>query len=208
MDRLSDFSELELDLLKELFNVGVGYAAASLSKLVQQPVALSVPNIHFFYADDLIEYFGENPKLCLVNQTAEGDFTFRSTLLFPEHSSLELVRQFIPASVPDALMVEMREEAISEIGNVLLNACVGRMGDMADTRFDLGLPECRLTDSGQALKTALFGSEGADYYILLVSIEMILKQSEFSGEVMFIFDPPSLSGFRQHISAILDKLKK
>ena len=43
MANLNILSELENDLLGELFNIGVGRAANSLSQMVNQEVTLSVP---------------------------------------------------------------------------------------------------------------------------------------------------------------------
>jgi len=39
--------ELESDLLAELFNIGVGRAADSLSRMVNQEVKISVPSVEF-----------------------------------------------------------------------------------------------------------------------------------------------------------------
>ena len=43
MSRLFHLTELETDLLTELFNIGVGKAADSLSRMVNKTVQLSLP---------------------------------------------------------------------------------------------------------------------------------------------------------------------
>jgi len=38
-------TELQLDTLREIINVGVGYAAGSLNELVGTPISLRVPEV-------------------------------------------------------------------------------------------------------------------------------------------------------------------
>lgn len=45
MTDLENLSEVELDVLKELGNIGTGHAATSLSKLLNKDVYLSVPRV-------------------------------------------------------------------------------------------------------------------------------------------------------------------
>lgn len=205
MNSAIELSDLEADLLKEVFNVGVGYAAASLSTLLKQPILLSVPDLSFLNEKELVDHLGVAKKLCLVRQRAKGDFSFTSTLMFPESSALELVRMFAPSGIDDSLLIQMQEEGMAEIGNILLNACIGRMGDMAKVNFDLGLPDYQIIEVSENV-LALLGEHADHDNILLISIQMILRESQFSGEVMFLFDQESLNGFRKHLNLILSQI--
>ncbi len=47
MSELPDISEIESDSLMEIFNIGVGHAAAAMSNIVNEEVRMSVPTIRF-----------------------------------------------------------------------------------------------------------------------------------------------------------------
>lgn len=198
-------TELEADLLKEVFNVGIGYAAASLSVLMRQPISLSVPQLEFFDRPELTQYLGAEKQLCIVQQQVTGEFCFTSTLLFPEESSINLVRSFAPPGLEDSMLLEMLEEGMAEIGNILINACIGKIAEMADVKFDLSLPEYRIVSAVEDFVNDL-SHDADDSNILLISVEMLMRESSYRGDMIFLFDRESLKGFRQHLKAIFSKL--
>ena len=90
----TDLTELELDALTELVNLGVSRAAHSLREMVGEQVLLSVPRVSLVSRTEAIGILGEreDSRLVAVHQVFQGDITGRALLIFPETKSLELVR--------------------------------------------------------------------------------------------------------------------
>ena len=101
-------SEMEVDLLTELFNLGVGSAAASLSQMVKQEIKLSVPHIEFLNINQIADKLGAERSICSVSQLVSGPFTAKSMLLFPEENSFEIVRQLLGNDLPDDALIELQ----------------------------------------------------------------------------------------------------
>ena len=82
-------TELELDAVTELVNIGVSHAATSLREMVNEQVHLSVPRIALVSRDEAIAIViaNESSKLVAVHQVFEGDITGRALLIFPEPKS-------------------------------------------------------------------------------------------------------------------------
>lgn len=78
-----ELSELETDLLVELFNIGVGRAADSLSRMVNQEVHLSVPSVEFCSVEKMAEFLGGDTIICSVSQKMTASFNAKTMLLFP-----------------------------------------------------------------------------------------------------------------------------
>mgnify|MGYP000203311149 CR=1 FL=1 len=135
MSRLFHLTELETDLLTELFNIGVGKAADSLSRMVNQTVKLSVPQVHIRSIESMVCYLGGDIQMCSVSQEMRGCFDGRSMLIFHEKNSMEVVRQLMGNNLPDEMIIEMQEEALNEIGNIVLNACIGTIATSAINRM-------------------------------------------------------------------------
>lgn len=76
--------DLERDALTELVNIGVSRAAASLRKMVNRQVILSVPSVEVVTRKSAAALIGqrENEDLIAVHQQFEGPFSGRALLIF------------------------------------------------------------------------------------------------------------------------------
>ena len=80
-------SELELDALTELVNLGVSRAAANLALMVHDEVLLTVPRVALLTRKEAIRTLSERESkhLVAVHQIFEGDITGRALLIFPTY---------------------------------------------------------------------------------------------------------------------------
>ncbi|MBT7044833.1 MAG: chemotaxis protein CheC [Gammaproteobacteria bacterium] len=197
-----DLTELEADLLAELFNIGVGRAADSLSRMVNQEVKLSVPSVEFRSVREMADYLGGDNIICSVSQNMTGEFDARSMLLFPEDNSMEVVRLLMGDHLSDELVADMQEEALNEIGNIVLNACIGSIATTLDKQFDVGLPEFE-ADIPMNLLSSSVSSEADG--VLLIRINMDLSESNVKGYLGFLLGPASQENLRRSLKTLLEK---
>ena len=124
-------SEIQLDALTELVNIGVSRAANSLRVMVGAQVHLSVPTVKLVNRASAIAILAEREvnNLVAVHQVFEGDITGRALLIFPETKSLELVRAITGGDLPLEDIIELEQEALAETGNVLLNSCLATIAN-------------------------------------------------------------------------------
>src|ERR1700748_1658709 len=136
-------TELQLDALTELVNIGVSRAATSLRELVGAQVHLSVPTVSLETRAGAIAILGEREtsNLVAVHQVFEGDITGRALLIFPETKSLELVRAITGGDLPLEDIIELEQEALAETGNILLNSCLATIANMLQRSLKMSLPE-------------------------------------------------------------------
>jgi chemotaxis protein CheC len=87
-------TELERDALTEVINIGVSRSAKNLSRMVKDQVHLSVPRTEIMNRDRAVGWLSkrENSSLVAVGQDFRGSFSGQALLIFPEKTSLELVR--------------------------------------------------------------------------------------------------------------------
>ena len=206
MATIDGFTELETDLLKELFNIGVGNAAASLSAMMGQSIQLTVPEVALLDLKTVLDKLSTNPMFCSVTQQMSGEFRFASTLLFPESCSLEIVRLMLNADLDEQTLIELRPEAMAEIGNILLNACIGRIALMMDCRFDVGLPSFNLNNAENIIQQTGVEHQ-SDSRVLMISITMLLKDSEVGGDLLFLFDTSAFNDFHRYLSSMLNDMQ-
>lgn len=197
-------SDLELDLLTELFNLGVGNAAASLSTMVKQEIKLSVPEIEFLSTKELIRKLGIENSICSVSQRMSGPFSAQSMLLFPEENGPQIVRQLLGEDIPEDSIIELQKEAFSEIGNIVLNACIGSFSNAINKEFSVGLPEFELGRPDDILKTIDTNSDNES--ALFIRIDLTLSNSKITGHIAFLMGTLSLENLKKLLEDILSNI--
>ena len=83
----------QIDALSEIFNIGVGKAAAAMGALMRDEVLLSVPHVSIFTVSEAAQQLGAaGSTMYGVRQPFRGALNGDALLIFPGHKSLELVR--------------------------------------------------------------------------------------------------------------------
>lgn len=200
-------SELEHDALVEIFNIGVGQAAAAMSGIVNEAVTMSVPSISFLNRADaaaLLGHRGEQAqRICGVSQHYAGAFETEAILMFPEDKSLEIVRLMVGELVPLSELTEMEQEAMSEIGNIILNSCVGTLANIFEQELQGSLPVYHVGTSEDILSAS---GSAADSVVMMLHIDFILEMHQIHGYVAFILDVSALRDLKEQINLYLSRV--
>ncbi|WP_395401436.1 chemotaxis protein CheC [Pseudoduganella sp. UC29_106] len=196
-------SELELDALVELFNIGVGQAASAMSEIVNETVTMSVPSISFLTrsaaAKLLTTKSSGSGRICGISQRYTGAFQTDAILMFPEEKSQQIVRLMVGQSMPLEELSQMEQEAMSEIGNILLNSCVGALANIFERELNGSLPDYRVGYSDD-----LMASAGApEAMVLMLHIEFTIERQQITGDVAFIMDLTALEDLKAHVDSYL-----
>ena len=200
-----ELSELQHDALVEIFNIGVGQAARAMSEIASEVVTMSVPSIRFLNRAEAAAMLGNNEiqRVCGVSQHYEGAFTTDAILMFPEDKSLDIVRLMVGESVPLKELTEMEQEAMSEIGNIILNSCVGTLANIFSREMSGSLPEYHVGTSDEILHAT---GTLADTVVLMLHIDFILETHQIHGHVAFILDMGALDDLQAQVNRYLGKI--
>jgi chemotaxis protein CheC len=198
-------SELELDALTELVNIGVSRAAGSLGVMVGEQVLLSVPSVAIVSRSHAADLIGETREdiLVAVRQAFHGDVSGRALLIFPEKNSLELVRAVVGERLSLEDILELEHEALAEIGNIILNACIATVANLLRRSLTMSLPEIvRGTSSG------LFDLNVSmpDDVVLFVHINFSLKGHQVMGYVAMVMDFASLESLKELVAEFIRRM--
>jgi chemotaxis protein CheC len=185
-------SELELDALTELVNLGVGNSALGLREMVQEEVILSVPNVSIVTREQAIANLGQGAtrRLVAVHQNFDGDIRGRAMLIFPEAQSMELVRAVVGSDLSLEDLVELEQEALAETGNVLLNGCLGTIANSFGRTLRISLPEVVHGDGSEFFNLTPWPK--LDDSVLFIYINFAVRRGDIQGYLAMLLDLPSL----------------
>jgi chemotaxis protein CheC len=186
-------TELQLDALTELVNLGVSNAATHLSEMVREEIALSVPNVSVVSRERAVMLLRERDakQLIAVHQDFEGDINGRAFLIFPEAKSLELIRAVVGAELQLEDIIELEQEALAETGNVLLNACLSTMANSLHRHLRISLPSVIRGDGTEFFRLA--GSPEAGDTVLFIYINFALEPRDIQGYLAILLTIPSMA---------------
>jgi chemotaxis protein CheC len=199
-------TELELDALTELVNIGVSRAAVSLREMVgQQQVILSVPNVVVVSRQEAIDLLGkqESNPLVAVHQVFEGDITGRALLIFPETNSLELVRAVTGGDLSLEDIMELEQEALAETGNVILNGCLATIANLLQRSLKMSLPEI-LRGQGPEFFSLKPPPEAGDV-VLFLYINFAVHERDIRGYIAMLMDMPSLAALKVLLGEFIER---
>jgi chemotaxis protein CheC len=196
--------DLELDALTELVNLGVSRAAVSLRELVAEQVILSVPSLSVLTKPEAAELIRgpDGRHLIAVRQAFDGEFSGRALLIFPEVNSLELVRAVAGDHLSLEDIAELEHEALAEIGNIILNGCMGTISNLLKRSLTMSLPEIL---RGRGVDFFDLSKPAVEDVVLFIRINFNLRGREISGYVALVMDLPSLKALKHLVAEFIKR---
>lgn len=198
--------ELERDALTELVNIGVSRAAASLRKMVGNQVLLSVPSVEVVTQQAAAALIGqrESADLVAIKQDFDGAFSGKALLIFPEDNSLELVRAIVGDELAPAEVASLKDEALAETGNVILNGCLGTIANMLNQSLQMSLPKVLYGD-GKVLFDVNQDPD-ANGLVLFLYIDFSVRDRNIRGYIAMVMDLPSLGMLKQLLDDFIGRV--
>ncbi|UAL49187.1 chemotaxis protein CheC [Sutcliffiella horikoshii] len=126
----------ELDLLKELGNIGAGNAATALSQLLNKEIHMNVPLAKIVSFNEMMDLMGGSDRpVAAVFLRMEGELSGSLFFVLSLDDATKLINQLIPdkkISVEELPSHELGLSALQELGNIIsahyltaLSECIG-----------------------------------------------------------------------------------
>jgi chemotaxis protein CheC len=196
-------SDLELDAITELVNLGVSRAALNLARMVHEEVVLTVPKVALMGRQEAIRTLGERESrsLVAVHQVFEGEITGRALLIFPEEKSLELVRAVVGSDLSLEEIIELEQEALAETGNVILNSCLATLANSLESNLKISLPEVLRGEGSKFF--SLEPPPIAGTTVMFIYINFAMRRRDINGYIAMMMDLPSLAAMQKLLRALI-----
>lgn len=193
MSLYSSFEAFELDVLKEVGNIGAGNAATALSKLLNKPVDMAVPKVSLLPFEEVAERVGGAEQIVLaVFLRVEGDAPGNMFFIIEEQAAKRILNQLLAMNHQDeAGYSEMELSAVCEIGNILAGSYLSSLADFTQLAMAPSVPAIALDMAGAILSYGLvqYGEMGDS--ALLIETTFLEDHQSLEGHFFLIPDPES-----------------
>ena len=184
---------LQQDALVELLNIGFGRAGASLSQLTGHRVLLDVPQVTVHDIADLSAALRNviTDEVASVHQIFSGPVG-GDALLILDYSAAGMLKELLTNEPPLPLPLDASaREVLTEVGNILLNACLGTFGNILKVQVSISVPRLNLESLGAIVESLRINREGLQY-ALVVHAGFRLRDREVKGYLVIVLSVSSL----------------
>lgn len=197
-----DLNELQSEAMKELFNISLGTAADVLSQMAGQEIHLNVPEIHSVRRKEIYSIVQEHADdtVVAVHMCTHGFFSGESVLIFTERYSLSLVKAILSDQVPLEMLPELEEEALLEVGNVVLSSCLSTFANLLEQRLETAIPVCVRGTVNEVMKEGTANDE-----VIFISVDFTHEKGGERGYISMTFD---INSGEHIVEAVDDYLRR
>jgi chemotaxis protein CheC len=191
-----DLTASQTDALTELINIGYARAAAALSDLTGHRISLEVPEVAVHSISEIKEKLqgvivGE---VASVNQIFSGPINGNAILLLDREAAM-LLNRLLTDRFDTRELDGAAREVITEVGNIVLNACLGAFGNLLKVQVSFTVPYLQIETVQKVLKSITVAGDELEY-ALIIHTRFHMRASDVSGYLVIILGVTSLERLR------------
>jgi chemotaxis protein CheC len=193
-------NESQAEALSELINIAFGLTAANLSEISGHRVRLDPPTISSHPIDGLADRLAafEKGELVFVRQGFKGPFSGDAILCVNSEGAVKLSSILIEGPRQSQELDSSGAEILTEIGNMLLSACLGVFGNLLQLHVSISVPELHqglLRQFLDSLKIA----DGDLRHAVVIDSSFKISDSGVVGRIAIILSVSSLERLIQAV---------
>lgn len=199
MSSENEITEMHLDVLKEIGNIGAAHAATSLSQLLGQKIDMRVPNVQLVTFDEMFDLAGGSEKVVAgIFLRIEGDVTGTMFFVLTIESATQFIRKLTmdPGfTFTDMEDLGMGASALQELGNILSGSYLSALSDFTSLNIYPTVPSLSIDMVGAIVSFGLIEVSQYSDEVIVIETE-ILQEGEqgmtsLAGHFFLLPDPPS-----------------
>lgn len=198
-----ELTERQRDAMSELINIAFSRTGAALSELTGHRVILNAPEVSIHPTTELPKSLAKfiPGEVASIHQVFGGPVAGDALLLLNHDGAVHLTDLLTDGSAPPSSRLdESAREVLTEVGNILLNACLGMFGNLLDVRVSFSVPRLHL-DTLDELLASLIGGDNEPQYALVVYTAFHVRDSSVKGFLVMVLSVTSLDRLMHEVEA-------
>lgn len=185
-----NLTPMQLDVLKEIGNIGAGNAATALSKLINRKIDMTVPAVNVIPFYDVFSKIGEDQIAIGIVVRVLGDTPGNILFILKKETALKIIEQL--TGEKGEQISEMGNSVICEIGNIVSGSYMNAIAEFTKLSILPSVPAVTYDMLGAILSTTFIESGQFDDYVLDIETVFLQNDFEISGHFYYVPMPGSL----------------
>jgi chemotaxis protein CheC len=187
-----DLSEMQIEAMKEVGNIGAGHAATALSEMLNEPVQIGTPTVEILPFSGLAARVSKpGRRVTAVHMNVLGEAPCQIVVFFDEDQARGFTSIFTGLTAEDSDIFEtLVESTVKEVGNIIGGAYLTALTSLTGITLIASVPSL---STGTVEKTflALMDVPG-DQDVFYVQTGFEKDKPVIAGEFILIPDPSSI----------------
>ncbi len=188
-----DFNTIQLDVLREIGNIGAGNAVTALAKMINKKVDMAVPKVKIMGFKEVSKILGgEEIEVIGILLNVSGDLSGNMMFTLDIRAARTLVNILLGDETKTSLEFdEMELSALKEIGNILTASYLSALSTLTSLKILPSVPELAKDMAGAILSVPAieFGKVGDS--VLYIETEFSEGITKVLGDFLLIPDVES-----------------
>ena len=195
-------TEAQNDSLAEFINIAFGRTGAALSELTGHRVILNPPSVSVYPTNQLNGALAKfvPGDVASIHQVFVGPIAGDALLLLNHDGAVHLADLLTDGSTPSKYLDESAREVLTEVGNILLNACLGMFGNMLHIHVSFSVPRLHI-ESLDELIESLITEKNSLHYALVIYTAFQIRDSAVNGYLVMVLSVASLDRLIMEVEA-------
>ncbi len=192
---LEELNPIQIDVLREIGNIGSGNAATSLSGMLSSSIDIGVPMVKTLEYEEVVDFLGgpENVVIGLLIRLS-GDIKGMMMYIIQKSFANVVLNTFYGKQLDDILNVdEMDKSAISEIGNIMAGSYVNAIAGLTGLTIDISPPSFCVDMVGAILSVPAIEFAQVGDKVIFIDDNFKISNDEIKSNMILIPEMESLS---------------
>ncbi|HLR41067.1 MAG TPA: chemotaxis protein CheC [Virgibacillus sp.] len=204
---MNNLSSMQLDVLREIGNIGAGNAATSMSELLNKKINMQIPSVNIVSFDEMMNLIGGPDNVIVaiyfrMQGEAPGTVYFILTVEEAEY----LVRQMMPEAKLEISGGEESSELtisiLQEIGNILTGSYLSALSDFTNINMKPSVPYLNVDMAGAILTIGLLELSQVSDHAIIIDTKINDGDTQQHGVTGHLFLLPDLDSFPKLFAAL------
>lgn len=198
---LSQLSDMHIDVLREIGNIGAGNAATSLAGLLNRKIDMKAPVVRIMDIANVDNALGgpETPVVAILVELS-GDIRGIMMFIVSQHFTKMILKSLLNEENVDCMrLTDMERSAISEIGNIMIGSYVSAISELANLKIKISVPAVTSDMVGSLLTVPAAEMGAVSDEIIFVEDDFKNSNNSISANMMLV---PSLDSVEKLMSGL------
>ncbi|WLR53413.1 chemotaxis protein CheC [Mesobacillus subterraneus] len=199
MTFLKSISDIHLDILKEVGNIGAGHAATALSTLLNKKIDMKVPSVRVVSFDEVMDLAGgPDNVVASVFLRIEGDAPGSMFFILPLPQAEKYIGQLTKNqsfSFAEEQDNELALSALQELGNILSGSYLSSLSDFTKLSLYPSVPALSIDMVGAVISFGLLELSQVSDYAIVIDTALDEEEAQLpdsvNGHFFLLPDPDS-----------------
>lgn len=194
MSAYENLNDLQLDVMREIGNIGAGNACTALSVLLGTMIDMSVPNIHLLSYDSTTELLGgEDTDVLGICVDVTDDLEGMMIHVVHKNFAERIINTFYEKHLDTLIgLDEMDSSVLNEMANITSGAYANSMATLTGMLVNIGTPKQIPGKIGEimSIPTKQFVSPGEQ--MVVIDEEFTIGNEHISSNMILALESDSL----------------